>query len=520
MFDKILNFYNPKKLSYKILLALFSIFLTKSIFLFPFTLVSGILGVLIGICIVALVNAALIFALFFTEKITWEYNSTPVKPYMILLYMLPTLALYGFLLAVVFPGIIPYDSLYIWEMTKTGAYTSLHPIIYTLYVNVLNSIIDSPWIVVAVQILYTSFAFSMIAVTFQGMGLKRRWCWATVLILALYPVNAMNTATMLKDVNYMVSLMLISVIIVRAIVAGKVTPLNIAALFVAALIALFSRHNALITIVVSFLILAFYLLKAHKKTNRIVFLLLAVLIVFFGTNKIAEISLGENYWKRSGFLDIAMIPSAQLAFTVDQNWYELTDSEYALAYKYLNLGYVTETVKQRPDWKFNHIYIFTLDYGEIEKDPLGFAKFYFDFWRAYPSDMMLEYQQITGIAWAIPNYGYTLPWNTGIAQYSSYDLGIYEKSAFPAIRAFIYQKPSMLFVLRPALWLMLSIFAFFAFYTRHKFALIAIASPMLANAFGYFLGSPAQNVRYLYCNFSIFIILVLFSTMSKKTHAN
>jgi hypothetical protein len=515
---KIYNYFCEKSIKHKILLGIFSLVLAKSIFIFPFKPISSLWGVLLGFFIICAIYFLLIIIIFLLNKVSWELKPTKIPWYNLLLYMIPSIAIYSFLLAVVFPGIVPYDSMYIWDMTITQEFNNLHPLVYTLYVNILNSIIDSPWLIVAIQILYTSFAFSMIATTFERLGLKKTWCWVIVIILTIYPVNAITTVTMLKDVNYMVSLMLISSVFIRIVVDRKLGWLNLISMFAFSLFALFSRHNALLTITLVYIIFAlYYFVQNNKKfALKIVALFLAILSVFFATNKTIEAILGESYWKRSSLLDMAMMPSAQLSFTVDQNWYELTDEQMATADTYLDLGYVSETVKKRSTWKFSHIYVFSLKPKVIKNDIRGFAKFYFGFWRDYPLDMILAYQQMTGIAWAIPNYGYTLPWNTGISAYDK-DIGISSQSLFPEINKMIKQYPEVMFYLRPALYLMLSILMFFAFSKRHGFALILISSPMLANAAGYFIGTPAQNVRYLYCNFTITIILIVFSFLMPKT---
>jgi len=516
--SKFSEYIKSRTLKYHLLLLLFSILAVKSVFIFPFTLTEGLRGILLGMVLTVAMFFVLTAAVYYLENLSWQYRETKVPWYRVLVYMLPALGLYTFLLLAVFPGIMPYDSLYIWEATITNQFTNLHPIGYTLYVDALNSAVNSPWFIIAVQIVYTAFAFGMIAHTFEGMGLRRAWCWGIAAVLALYPVNAITTVTMLKDVNYMMSLVLISVLILKTVIRGKLTWGSFLSLLFVSLFALFSRHNALLTITLSYVIFMVFCIirKDRKAAHRVAALGAAALFVFFIANKIIEAALGDSYWKRSGALDAAMMPSAQLAFAVDQNWYELSDKQKEDADKYLDLGYISETVKTRWNWKFSHIYSFTLKYGEIWSDIGGFIKFYFDFWREYPSDMLLAYQQMTGIVWAAPNYGYTLLWNTGITPYDT-DMGIHPQSVFPKVQEFLYRTPHVYFWLRPAMWLMLSIFLIIVFSNRHGYSLIAVSSPMLANAFGYILGTPAQNVRYLYCNFTVFIILAAFAFMKNQT---
>ena len=52
MISNILTFYRERKALYNILLGVFAIILTKSIFITPFELIDGFLGVFIGILLV------------------------------------------------------------------------------------------------------------------------------------------------------------------------------------------------------------------------------------------------------------------------------------------------------------------------------------------------------------------------------------------------------------------------------------------------------------------------------------
>jgi hypothetical protein len=192
----------------------------------------------------------------------------------------------------------------------------------------------------------------------------------------------------------------------------------------------------------------------------------------------------------------------------------LTDEQLEQANKYIDIAYIFYQKESIANWDFNNRYLETLNMDAITADKSGFISFYFEMLKSYPMDMIKEYDQITGIIWATPNYGYTLVKNAGIPDdYPDPDINIHSNYPFPKLAEFFNRDFKVVFWLRPALWLMLSLFLLFISGKRHGIKGLIIILPMLANASGFFLGTPAQNVRYFYCNFSCFIILLAFAFM-------
>ncbi len=515
MIRKIQGFFNSQTPLYETLLALFSLLFTKSIFIAPFSLVKGFWGIIIGIFLWIAVFLLCAATLYFIKKIKWEFKKTNVQKRRILLYMVPSLALSTFLLLVYFPGIMSWDSMYIWETATAGEYASLHPITYVLFVRLLSLTIASPWLVIAIQFIYSAFIFAYSGYVFETMGLNKKICWATVLAMSLYPINAMSNISMLKDVPYIMSLLLLSILALKIVTDNKLTIAMCAAVSAVSLVAMFSRHNGLLSLPLALLFMLVYFLKnkKFKQVLKMTVVLALVVVCFLGTNKGIITSLGNKFWQRSNSSDLIMMPSAQLSYTVDKNWGVLTDTQKPAAKKYLNTGYINYQKSVIGNWQFNNRYLETLNMDEILKDKQGFINFYLDILKSYPLDMIKEYEQITGIVWATPNYGYTLVRNYGIPE-QYIDIGLKSQYVFPKIAKFIDSSPKIFFLLRPALWLMLSLLLLFA-YPKKLGKSFLIISPMIANAAGYILATPAQNVRYLYCNFSCFIILLIFTFMTE-----
>ena len=518
MIKKILNFYNSKTIAYKILLALFSLVFVKSISITPFSLVPGAWGIVLGVLLWAVSFAVCLTALYFLSKISWEYKKTKIKKTRLLLYMIPSLSLSAALLLIYFPGIMSWDSMYIWRSAMVDEYSNLHPITYVLFVNLLSGIIKSPWLVIAVQFVYSAFIFAYIGCVFEGMGLSRKLCWAAVLVISFYPVHAFNNISMLKDVPYIMSLVLLSAVILKSVTEDKFGIGTAAAVLAVSLAAMFSRHNGLLSVPFALVFLTVYFLMKKKRKEVLTAAIVTVLAIigFFAVTYEIEHNL-ETYWTRSNASDILMMPSAQLSYTIDKNWGDLTSEEKETAEKYLDTGYINYQKNVIDNWQFNNRYLETLNLEGILADRRGFIGFYFDTFRKFPLDMIKEYEQITAILWATPNYGYTLVRNYGIPQ-DFPDLILQTADLFPKTAAFLDSLPHIYFLLRPALWLWLSLALLFVIKKGRRLMGFIIISPMIANAAGFLLGTPAQNVRYLYCSFSCFVILLAFAFMSVKAN--
>jgi len=515
--QKTIDSFTQQKNSFKVSLAVFSLMLSKSIFISPFSLVRGILGIAIGLLLWIVIFILCIFALHFLRKVSWKYKKTNVKKTRILLYMIPSIALSALLLLIYFPGIMSWDSMYIWQCVVQNEYSNLHPITYVLFVDFLNNIVNSPWLVIAVQFTYSAFVFAYAGYLFESLGLNRKICWIIVIVLSFYPVNVISNVTMLKDVPYIISLVFLSLLFIRVFTQNKLSAALAVSIAAVSLIAVFSRHNGLLSVPLALALLFIYYLKRKKRKSAIktAAIIIVVVVCFFATNKTIAFVLGNNYWQRSSTSDVLMLPSAQLSYTIDKNWDDLTEKEKETAGKYLDLGYISFQKEVFPNWHFNNRYLETLNLEGILKDERSFAKFYLSTLKEYPMDMIKEYVQLTGIVWAIPNYGYTLVRNVGIPEYYI-DIGLKSQYMFPKAAAFLDGLPQIYFLLRPALWLMLSLLLLFASDKKNRLIKLIIISPMLANAAGFLVGTPAQNVRYLYCNFSCFVILLVFSFMKEK----
>ncbi|MCK5130351.1 MAG: hypothetical protein KAQ68_10885 [Clostridiales bacterium] len=498
----------------------FSIFAAKSIFIRPFSLVEGVGGILIGILLIIGLFFMTIIVVLVLEKLNWTKHTSQVKKRRILYYMIPGILVSTLLWLCNWPAIVPYDSAYIWFRAVEGVYNNMHPIIYSMYVSLGKMIWDSPAIFILVQILFCSFVYSYVAYAFEKQGLHRKWCWTIAIFLSIVPVNAIHSVTWLKDISYIMSLVFISTILMECASQKKPRIKQIIALIVAGLIAMLSRHNGMLVIplTLAFSGSIFFLMKNYKQTISFTIALLIVVVGFFGIEKVAANSLGDNYSHRSTSAEYFMLPVGQTINILVSHWYELSDRQLEDTEWFIDMGYVNLSKEKYPNrWDFNLNFNASVNVGHLATSTSRFIQFYLSLVSDFPIAAIEGYEKLTAIAWCTPDYGYTTARNKLITSYKNMKLAE-EASVFPKLRDFLdstilYPNQYTTFLWRPALYMLLTFLLLLVAYRKHGKLSLIVASPAMFNMLGYMMINPSQNVRYLYCNVSVFVIMLVYALM-------
>ncbi len=509
---------NEKKLTiFSILISLVAL---KSLFRTPLVLISGFLGIVVGIGLWFFLFVLIWVGLSYLNRARWYYKETKALFYRLFLYMIPGLVVSGFLWLCNWPGIMQADSAYMWEMTIKNHYINSHPLTYTMFIKLLRNIWDFQGFMVLIQIVFCAFVYGYVAYTFEKLGLKRFWCWVLAIVLAIIPTNAINSVTFLKDIPYNMSLVLMAVVLLDLVVHDRFKTSTIVILAIACIIALCSRHNSILTIPLSLGFTAFaYMLK---KKWKVFWLLVGVTVVTvsvkFGLTKAIELHLTDKLHKIPSMAEALMLPTAQCAYTTSLHWEEFNDTQKEDFHWYYNVGYFNKTKKENPVWNYNYKYQTLVYRSHIGADWKRFVKFYLGLLKDYPGAMLREYEMITSIAWCAPNYGYTMARNYERPEWSGH-LGIEFNPILPKTHEFIDNvllRPRegwLMIFWRPALSLLLCFILSYLTVKRWGFKALAVISPAFFNALGYMVVNPAQCTRYLYSNFSIFFIFLVFTLM-------
>ncbi len=70
----------------------------------------------------------------------------------------------------------------------------------------------------------------------------------------------------------------------------------------------------------------------------------------------------------------------------------------------------------------------------------------------------------------------------------------------------LYSGRTLYFLWRPALWMLLTLLLLPLAIRKHGYKSLVLITPMLFNAAGYMVANPAQNVRYMYMNATVFVV--------------
>jgi len=132
-----------------------------------------------------------------------------------LTYALPTFGSAAALLLVFFPGIVTTDSLDQWQQAVTGRYVDHHPVLYALFIRAIRQLVDSPAAVVLVTALLSAAATGWLVMTLRRAVAAPRWAaWVGACLPALYPLTAVFTITVWKDIPYSASVVALTAFLV------------------------------------------------------------------------------------------------------------------------------------------------------------------------------------------------------------------------------------------------------------------------------------------------------------------
>ena len=515
---------NHMKTSSWILIAVFSLVALKSILVKPFERFSGFGGIFIIVLIYFTIFTISLLLYCYLPKTGWKEKETNASIFNIFLYMIPGLFISTVLWLANWPAIVQPDSSLIWHMIEQYKFNNLHPIIYIHFIRYMQRIWDNPGIIVAAQILYCSFVYGYTAYVFRLRGLKKKWCWFIAVILALLPVNAIYSVTFVKDVPYIMSLILITAAIFNFtyIKSNRFRHyiFTVIIMLFAGLVALFTRHNALLSIPLTVIVAAIVCIsrKHYRKLIYISIALVIMLSCFLGIESFGKSILGGYYTEVPSTHSYITIPAAQMSYITIIHEDELSDYQKQEAEFFVRKDSIMYKVNTTPErWAFNFNYYGYMQAENVISDLPRFWGYYWSLAESFPKSFIEEYENITSIVWASPNYGYTSYRSKGISDYMGPQIAT-PNSLLPKLQSFLDEtifapSETMLFFWRPAIYLLMSFLLLMIATRRHGFVSWIILAPTFFNAAGYMLVNPSQNVRYMYGNISVFLILLVFTLM-------
>lgn len=182
-------------------------------------------------------------------------------------YMLPMLLIWGFTLAIFWPGIMSSDSMTQWAQGVNGQYNDWQSGFHALLLAALMRVWYSPAFIAILQILCFALVVAWGLKILQENGVSQIVLWAISILFAALPVNGIFLITLWKDIPYAIAFLWLTVLIVK-IVFTKGDLRNQGFLWVwlgiAAFLTAILRHNGAAVAAVTLLMLLIVYRKTWK----------------------------------------------------------------------------------------------------------------------------------------------------------------------------------------------------------------------------------------------------------------
>ena len=217
--------------------------------------------------LIAVGYAMFVLLLFLSKWEPFEHKRTLLGTRAWLLYMLPMLIAWGFVLAVFWPGVMSNDSLAQWYQGVNGQFNDWQSGFHALLLAGLMRVWYSPAIVAILQVLFFSLVVAWGLGTLQDHGAPRIALWGLSILFAILPTNGLLAVTIWKDVSYAIAFLWLTIIIIKnGLEKGEWVGrgINWISLGLAAFLVSIFRHNGVAVAAGSMLVLLIVYRKTWK----------------------------------------------------------------------------------------------------------------------------------------------------------------------------------------------------------------------------------------------------------------
>jgi hypothetical protein len=132
-----------------------------------------------------------------------------------LAYTLPMLAAWTFTLLVFWPGSLSPDSTAQWGQALRGSYNNWQPVFHTFIVALLMRVWYSPAIVALTQIILSALVAAWGFKVLRDYGAPPLVPWVISFLYALSPINNIQNITLWKDILYAVSMLWLTILLLQ-----------------------------------------------------------------------------------------------------------------------------------------------------------------------------------------------------------------------------------------------------------------------------------------------------------------
>ena len=328
-----------------------------------------------------------------------------------------------------YPGVLTPDSLYqIAQVIGEKELTNHHPIFHTFIIFLcmkVGEIFGNYNIGVAfysiLQMIFLSAIFSYLISYMVKRNINKIIIILSLLFFALYPINAMYSFTMWKDIPFACSMILLTICIWNMCIKKELfwkSKKNVLFFIISMLLVMMLRNNG---VYIAILFMPILLLFERKNLKRIVTACLIIICIFSGfkimTTKIFHVSKSES-------VEALSIPLQQIARIERDNYHELTKEDQMNIEKYI---ISVENIAKEYNPTLSDPVKTELTEENFQEDKIGFFLLYFK--------LAFKFPKTTILSFLCQNFGYWYPeinnWKIakGISSYLQIPekLNIYEK---------------------------------------------------------------------------------------------
>ena len=443
----------------------------------------------------------------------------------LIIFLIPFIVFIAYLY-VFDPGILRFDTYDQLNQIAKWEFFNWHPFFHTFIEMICIKIFPNPISISILQILTFSTMWMIICNYFRQDNIRKNFILQIIvtIIIALIPINAILSITLLKDTLFCY-FMLFSCFLIKVLLDKKgdvgyifLLILCLSMAFVAQL-----RPNGIYVILLFLVILAIYLYMTNK-SNKLFITIPALTIVFIlliaSLNVIYDVQDNEKdamYTKT-----IHMLADYDLNLTLDSNdkakIHEIiNESEIKNNYRIAGSDKIYFASNQTPydNDKFSYL---GMAFKYSMQNPVHFIKYIFESspmtWDIVKKDNWVGSAYSTNASQGYKNFYSERHNNTPAADFDNVTQKHEHEGYYLALADFVYSIKNNTITNTlfnsPALYMYLSIIllGLICYISKSK-EIILIYLPNLFNIMSIFASTPIQDVRYLYSNFLIFYLLVI-----------
>ncbi len=197
------------------------------------------------------------FIIYISKKIVVDNNKKFLDR--ILLFVIP-LVIFFIYLYIFSPYICTTDGSMQLREIKSNILTNWHPFFHTLLMRFSYDLFGNFRFFIIIRIILVSFLFSIISTYFIRKGISRIFIYFLVIFLAINPITGIYMVSILKDVDYIICLVLLTFLMIKY-VNKDFKLLDYLFLFISLLFVALFRHNGLYVSIGCILVLIFLIIK-------------------------------------------------------------------------------------------------------------------------------------------------------------------------------------------------------------------------------------------------------------------